>query len=150
MESATQPERKQRILFLMNRWDSSAGGIQTVNRELACAVAQQFSDIECVAIVTQATSAERQDAYARGVTLVAGNAEDNWASAVLSPELAKIPSDDVIAVVGHSYFSGGEATLLRKRFFAQSIGVHFIHMSPLDTESLKEYRKHSYIACSSG
>jgi glycosyltransferase involved in cell wall biosynthesis len=145
MESASRPERSQRVLFLMNRWSSSAGGIQTVNRELACAVAGQFSHIECVVLVTQATSAEREDAHARGVTLVAGNVEDDWASAVLSPELAEIPAQDVIAVVGHSYFSGNEAVCLRKRFFPWSIGVHFVHMSPLDTEHLKEYRNDSYV-----
>jgi hypothetical protein len=145
MESAPRPERSQRVLFLMNRWSSSAGGIQTVNRELACAVAGQFSHIGCVVLVTQATPAEREDANSRGVTLVAGNAEDDWASAVLSPELAEIPAQDVIAVVGHSYFSGNEAVCLRRRFFPSSIGVHFVHMSPLDTEYLKEYRNDSYV-----
>jgi glycosyltransferase involved in cell wall biosynthesis len=79
------------------------------------------------------------------VTLIAGNAEDDWAPAVLSPELAEIPAKDVIAVVGHSYFSGNEAVCLRKRFFPWSIGVHFVHMSPLDTEYLKEYRDDSYV-----
>jgi glycosyltransferase involved in cell wall biosynthesis len=145
MESASRPERTQRVLFLMNRWSSSAGGIQTVNRELACAVAKQFSHIGCVALVTQATPAERENADARGVTLVAGTVEDDWASAVLSPGLAEIPAQDVIAVVGHSYFSGYEAVCLRKRFFPWSIGVHFVHMSPLDTEYLKEYRNDSYV-----
>jgi glycosyltransferase involved in cell wall biosynthesis len=145
MESASPAERSQRVLFLMNRWSSIAGGIQTVNRELACAVAGQFPHIGCVVIVTEATPAEREDAHARGVTLVAGNAEDDWASAVLSPELAQIPAQDVIAVVGHSYFSGNEAACLRKRFFPWSVGVHFVHMSPLDTEHLKEYRNDSYV-----
>jgi glycosyltransferase involved in cell wall biosynthesis len=145
MESASRPEQSQRVLFLMDSWSSSAGGIQTVNRELACAVAGQFSHIGCVVLVTQATSAEREDANARGVMLVAGNAEGDWASAVLSPELAEIPARDVIAVVGHSYFSGNEAVCLRKRFFPWSIGVHFVHMSPLDTEHLKEYRNNIYV-----
>jgi hypothetical protein len=93
------PGRK-RIFFLMNRWMSSAGGIQTVNRELACAMAKQSSDINCTAIVTKAEQSEHADAFARSVTLVGGDAEDNWLSVLLSPQLADIPSDEVLAVVG--------------------------------------------------
>ena len=129
----------------MNRWTSAAGGIQTVNRELACALADFYADVECIVIVTYANPDEHIHAKSRGVKLIAGNAEDDWSSAVLSPELIDIRPKSVIAIIGHSYFSGSHALLLRRRFFPSALSVHFIHMSPLDTEALKEYRKDAYV-----
>jgi 5'-methylthioadenosine/S-adenosylhomocysteine nucleosidase len=137
---------KPRLLFLMNRWQSAGGGIQTVNRELACAVASRFPGYECVALVTFASEAERSEARSHGVRLIAGTREDDWITALLSRDLADIGSQTVRAVVGHSYFSGEEAYRLRDRFFPEAINVHFIHMSPVDTESLKEHRKDRYVA----
>src|SRR5689334_15341780 len=91
---------KRRLIFMMNRWTSAAGGIQTVNRELACAVARQESSIECIALVTFANSEEHIHATSHGVKLIAGNTEDDWMSTVLSPEIEQIPPDSVIAVIG--------------------------------------------------
>jgi hypothetical protein len=136
---------RYRILLLMNGWASAAGGIQTFNRELACAVASVRPDIECVVIAPTSSESERVDAFSKGVTLISEAAGSDWQTVLLSNKISEIPRDKVVAVVGHSYFSGKEAILLRKRFFPESIGVHFIHMSPLHTESLKEYRKNNYV-----
>jgi len=38
------PTRGTRLVFVMNCWFSAAGGIQTVNRELACAISAQRPD----------------------------------------------------------------------------------------------------------
>jgi hypothetical protein len=35
----------------MNRWLSTAGGIQTVNRKIACALAELDSTFNCIAVV---------------------------------------------------------------------------------------------------
>jgi glycosyltransferase involved in cell wall biosynthesis len=133
------------LLFVMNRWGSVAGGIQTVNREIACAVADHAAPIDCVAIVTFATDKERSHAKACGIRLVEGHTENDWSSAILSPELKNIPPESVVAVVGHSYFSGSQAIDLRDRFFPSAKAIHFVHMSPLDTEALKEYREDDYV-----
>lgn len=145
-DRTTAETERPRLLFLMNRWQSAGGGIQTVNRELACAVASRFPEYECVVLVTVASDADRSEARSHGVRLIAGTHEDNWTGALLSQDLAGIGSKTVRAVIGHSYFSGGEAHHLRDRFFPQAINAHFIHMSPVDTESLKEYRKDRYVA----
>jgi 5'-methylthioadenosine/S-adenosylhomocysteine nucleosidase len=136
---------RNRLIFLMNGWTSSAGGIQTVNRELACAVAKLRTELECVVVVPAASGSERDDAYSRGVTLIHGETKDDWVGILLSQQLRKIPPDKVLGVVGHSYFSGKEAIQLRKSAFPKALGIHFVHMSPLHTEALKEYRQENYV-----
>ncbi len=136
---------KKSIVFLMDHWQSTAGGIQTVNRELACSVARQEPDVECIALVTAATPEERSHAFSQGVRLIAGREAGDWSDAVLSKELQNVAAEGVFAVVGHSYFSGAQAIGLKERFFPRALSVHFVHMSPLDTESVKEYRTTSYV-----
>lgn len=135
----------KRILFFMNRWLSTAGGIQTVNRELACAIAKQNPAVDCIAVVTFADDAERNHARDNNIQIIAGESEADWESVLLSKELASIPTNEVVAVIGHSYFSGDQAINFRNNFFPNALSVHFVHMSPLDTESLKEYRADIYV-----
>jgi nucleoside phosphorylase/glycosyltransferase involved in cell wall biosynthesis len=139
------PDEKKCLIFMMNRWLSASGGIQTVNRELACAMAREAPFIDCIALVAYATSEERQHAFTNGVSLIHGEDENDWTSALLSPELTKIQGRDVIGVIGHSYFSGHYAIMLRDRFFPRAMAIQFIHMSPLDTESVKEYKTEQYV-----
>src|SRR4051812_50128040 len=94
------------IIFLMNGWDSSAGGIQTVNRELVSAIAKVRPELRCIVAVPIAADHENEDAFSRGVTLVRGQRADDWANVVLSPKLRELRPADVVAVVGHSYFTG--------------------------------------------
>lgn len=136
---------KKRLLFVMDRWQSVAGGIQTVNRELACSIASQIPSLECVVLVMTATEAEQKHAIQNGIRLIAGQDETDWSSILLSRELEEIPAEDVLAIIGHSYFSGPQALRLRERFFRKALFVHFVHMSPFDTESLKEYRASTYV-----
>lgn len=138
---------QKRVIFLMNGWDSVAGGIQTVNRELATSVAKaRPEELGCVVVVKTATQAERADALSRGITLLAGTGpESEWDDVLLSPELEQIDRTGVIAVIGHSYFSGKQAARLRDRRFPSALSVQFVHTSPLHVESLKEYKQESYI-----
>jgi hypothetical protein len=103
---------KQRIIFVMNRWDSSKGGIQTVNRELLLALARMRPDLECTAVVTYAEKLEVEQAFRNGVTLIHGQAADDWTSAPMSERLKSFDPASVLAVVGHSSFSGAEAIRL--------------------------------------
>ena len=130
----------------MDRWFSSAGGIQTVNRELACALASQHNNIDCIVIVPYANEDEKRDASSKGVRLIEGNDETSWVPVLLSSEVSKIPVNTVLAVIGHSSFSGLEAIRLRDRFFPNAVSVYFVHMNPLATESLKEYRSGLYVS----
>lgn len=134
------------IIFLMNGWDSGAGGIQTVNRELAVAVAKTRQDFRCVVVVPSAGDGEVRDAFARGVQLVHGDATTGWASALFSPEIDDIAPERVLALIGHSTFSGREAKLLRDRRFPAARLVQFVHTSPLHLEGMKEAKRNSYVA----
>lgn len=138
-------DKQKCLIFLMNRWLSTSGGIQTVNRELACAAAKEAPFLNCVAVVAEATQEERAHAFQNGVMLIHGNDEHDWTSALLSRDLARIQDFDVVGVIGHSYFSGQQAIMLRDRFFPTAMAIQFIHMSPLDTESVKEYKTERYV-----
>jgi glycosyltransferase involved in cell wall biosynthesis len=140
------PALKRRILFLMNRWLSTAGGIQTVNRKLACAMAALDDAVECIAIVMTATDEEVADAAQNGVKLLWGKSDEDWTSVLLLKDVRDIDPLTVAAVVGHSYFSGQQALNLRNNLFPAAKAVQFVHMSPMHTESLKEYRRDRYIA----
>ena len=134
-----------RIIFLMNGWDSTAGGIQTVNRELVSAIATIRPDLKCTVIVPNAVQKEIDDAFSRGVELIAGNREGDWSSPMLSLAREHAHAFDVVAVVGHSYFTGREAIDLRNKLFQNALSVQFIHMSPLHLEHIKEYKQDSYV-----
>ena len=133
------------ILFLMNGWMSSAGGIQTVNRKLACSIARQYEQLDVICLVQHADQSEIEDAQNHRVRLISGNAAGDWAPALLSEELNSIEISKIIGIIGHSKFSGSEAGLLKARRFTQATHVHFVHTIPYDTESLKEYRQEDFV-----
>jgi nucleoside phosphorylase/glycosyltransferase involved in cell wall biosynthesis len=136
----------QRIIFLMNGWDSTSGGIQTVNRELVAAIAMIRPDLRCTVIVPSVTQNEIDDAFSKGVELIAGKREGDWSSPMLSlAREKKSHASDVLAVVGHSYFTGREAIDLRNSLFPKALSVQFVHMSPLHLEHIKEYKQDNYV-----
>jgi len=136
---------KKRVIFVMNRWDSSKGGIQTVNRELLLALARFHHDLECFAVVTFANEAEVNQAYRNGVTLIHGGKVDDWTLVLMSEQFRDIDPSSVLAVVGHSSFSGETALQLRNFWFKEAPFVQFIHMDPMRTEGIKEYKQNSYV-----
>lgn len=137
---------KPGVIFVMNRWDSSKGGIQTVNRELLLALARIRPDLECIAVVSFADKAEVEQAFNSNVTLIHGAEPDKWETVLLSEQIRAIDPCSVIAIVGHSSFSGRQATLLRDSYFKQACTVQFIHMDPMRTEGVKESKKNGYVA----
>ncbi|MDB5529189.1 MAG: hypothetical protein JWR51_2292 [Devosia sp.] len=137
---------KQSIIFVMNRWDSSKGGIQTVNRELLLALAKTRPDLNCIAVVSFADKSEVEQAYNNNVTLLHGAESDKWESVMLSEDVRRIDPSSVLAVVGHSSFSGKQALLLRNTYFKQANTVQFIHMDPMRTEGMKEGKKDRYVS----
>src|SRR4051812_49236475 len=97
------------ILFLMDGWMSSAGGIQTVNRNLACALAKRYEQLDVICLVPHADQTEKDDAFNHNVRLISGEVADDWASAFISKELETLDRDRIIGIVGHSKYSGREA-----------------------------------------
>lgn len=136
---------KQRIIFVMNRWDSSKGGIQTVNRELLLALARLRPDLDCTAVVTFAEQAEVDQAFRNGVRLIHGHRVDDWLPVMMSEALKQIEPASVLAVVGHSSFSGDFALQLRNYSFPNARAVQFIHMDPMRTEGVKETKTDSFV-----
>lgn len=133
------------VMFAMNQWSSSSGGIQTVNRELAAAVARKYGSLQCLCLVTNVNAEEKADARRRGVELIAGSESDNWGSAEIEAALNHFDHAQVQAVIGHGKFSGYFVRDLRRNRFHSAKHVHFVHSSPLDTEHLKEYRTNTYV-----
>lgn len=138
--------KKNVLIFVMNRWESTAGGIQTVNRELASAVARQFSELKCYALVTKATQSEIDAAKNNGVRIIAGHTEDDWVNAMLAPGLKKIKESGVLAIIGHGQITGDQAANLRRAWYSHAILIHFVHTVPLDTEVWKEYKQDSHVS----
>lgn len=136
---------KKRIIFVMNRWDSSKGGIQTVNRELLLAIAKMRPDIDCISVVTFATAAEVSQAYNNNITLIHGRTPDQWEDVLLSEEIRTIDQSSVIAIVGHSHFSAKQARLLQNTYFKNALIVQFVHMDPMRTEGIKEDNQEDYV-----
>lgn len=136
---------KRKLIFLMNRWMSTAGGIQSFNRHLAMAIGSTVQNVSCYCLATVASPEERAHASQHGVTLIAGENESEWSSMLLSDDFNRHKPSDAFAVIGHSYFSGEAARDLRKRLYPSAIHAHFVHMNPLDTESLKEYRTTEFV-----
>lgn len=133
------------LIFVLDNWNSAAGGIQTVNRELACAISKANPGIRAVALVLTATEAEIADAGRRNVKLIAGNENCTWAEVLLSKEVEQLDAKEVQAVIGHGHFSGRPAIALRNRFFKNALSIQFVHSSPIATEHLKEYRQDNYV-----
>ena len=102
-------------------------------------------ELKCTVIIPTASLHESEDAFGRGIELITGERADNWTGVLLSPAVRGIAPEDVVAVVGHSYFTGREAKELRDNLFPDAVLVHFVHMSPLHIENLKDYRQNAYV-----
>jgi nucleoside phosphorylase/glycosyltransferase involved in cell wall biosynthesis len=133
------------VLFLMDGWMSHAGGIQTVNRKLACAMAKQYEQLDISCLVQHADEVESEDALSHNVNLISGDVKGDWGPALISKELEDISSTNIIGVIGHSKYSGREAALLKRKRFEGATHIHFVHTIPYDTESLKEYRQEGFV-----
>lgn len=145
---ATERERrglKPVFLFTIDNWASVAGGVQTVNRELACALAQSTHSATVACVVPRADSDELRHARVMGVDLIVTGPFDDMETVLGTGDLRAIPHREVRAVVGHGRFSGPLAKTLRDTLYTSAKLVHFVHASPLDTEHLKESNDQKYV-----
>jgi glycosyltransferase involved in cell wall biosynthesis len=118
-----------RILFVCNAWQSSHGGIQTVNRKLALAIAQLPDISEVFCVVQSPSPPEIQDARSHGVRLLNGSEHYFGAHAFLVESRPDV-------VVGHSYFTGPAAQALAQ--VLKTRWIQFVHMDPEEDESFKD------------
>lgn len=137
-------ERRPAILFVINRWPSLMGGIQTVNRRLAEAVAASYGGLEVLCAVPRVTEREIEDADRSRISLVWSRkvpypdvlepTDEEWAGL---RERLRVLSPSVIAVVGHHDVSSTRAQDLRDRLFPDAKLAQFVHTTPDEAELAK-------------
>lgn len=136
------------IIALAESWFPKHGGIEAFNRQICRALAAKGHVVACI-VADDPGQRERDDAKASGVRLVPapstpGRDQEHVTAALSQVEtirnLEGLSTPDVL--FGHSRFTGMAAKLLMG-----SLGegptrrVHFIHMSPDESEPHKEGRE---------
>ncbi|MGW6422381.1 glycosyltransferase [Nocardia sp. NPDC055053] len=120
-------------LFVCDEWLSTTGGIAVVNRALAVAAAENGNPVTC--LVETATTADRCDAEAHGVTLVTAATTPSGPSLHLPVADIGVPAPDV--VVGHDRITGHIAWLNASRYDGSAL-VHLVHTAPAQIEPYKD------------
>lgn len=140
------------LFFLTTGWGSTAGGIQTVNRELCKAVGRASPKtglsawrVFCVACGAHPSAAEVEDARRDGATLIAGYTRpSDDASSYSDVEVPEFDAVGRVVLVGHGKFTGpaavNAAERLRKgrgirRYKAAALYMYHVHSA--DIEGLK-------------
>jgi glycosyltransferase involved in cell wall biosynthesis len=116
------------ILAIATEWDSSHGGLSTLNRELCVALAKLGHQVYCG--VPRLLEAEVRAARASGVVLVApdqipGTGDDQ----ALNRPLVGLPKN-VDVVIGHGRKTGGAALAQVHYCGGRPKYIHFVHMDP--------------------
>jgi glycosyltransferase involved in cell wall biosynthesis len=126
----------QRILLVATEWLSSHGGISSLNRSLAIALAALGNDVVC--LVPNATQEEMDLALQGHVRLVSIGRRSGFNDAMLlltfRPDMlgAMVPK----YVIGHDHITGPVAKHISERI-AGSRYVHFVHTIPHEIEPYK-------------
>jgi D-inositol-3-phosphate glycosyltransferase len=131
-------DRRQRILMVTDEWRSGRGGLSTVNRELAAALAAAGVDV--AVLVPKISDEDVRAASEVNVAIVAparapglGDRE----ALLLRPVFAdKDWEPDV--VVGHGRVLGPYAAAQQQQFFPKARRVHFVHTDAEQLEAAKE------------
>lgn len=133
--SSSHPKR---IMLIGDEWQSGHGGISTVNRELAIALASEGADV--VVVVPAATEADQTDASANSVVLVypprvPGLSERELL--LLQPTLP-VAGWTPNAIIGHGRILGPHAAAQRDQFYPSAKRIHIVHTDAEQLESAKE------------
>ena len=129
--------RPRRFLLVADEWRSGQGGISTVNRELAIALAANGAD---VAVAVPIAAQEDVDAATdSGVSLVApvmvpGLSERELM--LLRPVFTE-PDWEPDVIVGHGRVLGPYAAALQQESFPAARRVHIVHTDAEELESVK-------------
>ncbi len=130
--AATRRVPRFHVVTVATGWRSAFGGLNTLNRELCCALAAAGSRVVCV--VPHAEAAELQDARARQVHLMAvpgllsSQPKPEWPRGFV-PEL----------VIGHGRVTGPAARDLTAAL-PGARRLHVVHVAPDEIDPLKTGR----------
>ena len=133
-----QPDIPSRVkvTILASEWESSKGGLSTLNRELAIQLAK-FPEVEITFFLPRCSEGERNQALSHNVKVLEaiphpGFEELDWLS---------FPPDDlqIDIVVGHGIKLGHQAQVIRK--FKNCQWVQMVHTDPEELGMFKTYDK---------
>lgn len=123
------------LLVLASEWLPRHGGLSTFNRKLCSGLAKSGADVICY--VPSASSDEKTDASAAGVTLVdSPSKSDGVLGLRRKPPLG--PDDEPTVIVGHDHITGDVARGLRRDFYPSAQLIQIVHTAPGEIEVFKE------------
>lgn len=139
-DSPTLPSRDgpTRVLLVADEWASSHGGLSTINRELAVALAARGAEVTVA--VPSASPEDRDAAAAANVNLVSPAAVPGLsARELLLTRPITVPADYCPGVViGHGRILGPHAEVVRAQFYPSAKRVHIVHTDAESLEAAKE------------
>lgn len=140
-ESAPAKSRQLRLLLVADEWRSGHGGLSTLNRELAIALAAADLGIDVAVMVPTATDEDARAAAESNVALVTParipGLEDR--ELLLLRPLFADPAWLPDVIVGHGRVLGPYAVAQQQQYFPEARRVHFVHTDAEQLESAKEF-----------
>lgn len=136
--TSARARRLHRCLLVADEWRSGRGGISTVNRELAIALAA--AGVDSAVMVPQASPEDIKAASDVDVALVTPARVPGLTdreALLLRPVFADqswIPD----LIIGHGRLLGPYAAAQQQQFFPEAMRVHFVHTDAEQLESAKE------------
>lgn len=126
-----------RILAIDTDWVSVHGGLTTFNRRLCVALAEAGAEVYC--LVANSSAQDRDRAAEQKVRLLqARRNDDDTVREALMRRPRGFPADVVPdLVIGHGRITGRIAECQKEDHYPSAARLHFIHMSPEETEWFK-------------
>ncbi|XP_022809132.1 uncharacterized protein LOC111346088 isoform X2 [Stylophora pistillata] len=132
----TNSNKGLRVTLLANEWNSSMGGLSTINRQLAILLAKR-SELEVTLLVPQSACSEEEKRAAQSHKIVVKEAERRPGFDPL--DWLSFPPKDLIidVVVGHGAKLGKQAQIIRESHCCQWVQV--VHTAPEELGMFKNY-----------
>ena len=130
---ASEPKRS--FLLVATEWQSGFGGVSSVNRELACALAKNGHRVWC--IVPEATSDDIDSATRSRVELIEASPMPGYSGQDLLDACPRPMIDHPDFVVGHDHVTGRAAMRIRNTYFSDAAYIHALHTIPMVSETYK-------------
>ena len=129
-------DKTLKVTLLASEWNSSRGGLSTINRHLAILMAKR-SEIEVTLLVPQFACSEEEKRDAESHKIVIKEAERRPGYDPL--DWLSFPPEDLIidVVVGHGAKLGKQAQIIRKYHSCQWVQV--VHTAPEELGMFKNY-----------
>lgn len=130
--------RRLRILLVADEWRSGRGGISTVNRELASALAA--AEVDAAVFVPRASEQDARSAAECGVALVTPALVPGLSEreAMLLKPIFSTRGWTPDVIIGHGRVLGPFAAAQQQQYFATARRVHFVHTDAEQLEAAKE------------